>query len=223
MRSYSPNSFILALADPIHYFFLKGTFLKDIEILVLYSSKQGSTKALADIICEGIENTPGCLSRLRTVSPISNDFKMSQLPDDGPPYVESKDLRECSGLILGSPTRFGNMCAEMKYFIDSTLENWISGDLVGKPAGFFTSSSSMHGGQETTLITMMIPLIHHGMIVVGIPYTNKELTTTKSGGTPYGASHVSNNSTDKTLITEEERILAEVLGQRVSSIAKKLN
>tara|TARA_A100001011_G_C14308405_1_gene844348 strand:- start:1702 stop:2295 length:594 start_codon:yes stop_codon:yes gene_type:complete len=196
--------------------------LSDFEILVVYATKHGSTKVLAESICEGVEDVSGCNARLRTVMPINENGNQSiQMLQDGPPFADTNDFRECSGVIVGSPTRFGNMCAEMKYFIDQSLDNWISGDLIGKPAGFFTSTSSMHGGQESTLTSMMLPFLHHGMVIVGIPYCEKELSSTKSGGTPYGASHVSFNN-KKASLTREEDQLAKALGRRISKMAIKL-
>tara|TARA_A100001015_G_C15018246_1_gene726623 strand:- start:931 stop:1545 length:615 start_codon:yes stop_codon:yes gene_type:complete len=199
-----------------------GVGLKELDILVVYSTKHGSTANLAAIICQGVEDVPGCNARLRTVMPINEQKNTaSDFPEKGPPYAEQKDLSECAAIILGSPTRFGNMCAEMKFFIDQSLDNWISGGLIGKPAAFFTSSSSMHGGQESTLISMMIPFLHHGMIIVGIPYSEKSLSSTKTGGSPYGASHVSGDSRDKNL-SKDEITLAQALGRRVSTLAKKI-
>ncbi len=196
--------------------------MEELDILVVYATKHGSTAVLAEMICNGVEDVPGCNARLRTVMPIKQQTQNSLgHPEDGPPYAEQKDLRECAGVIIGSPTRFGNMCAEMKFFIDQSLENWISGDLIGKPAGFFTSTSSMHGGQESTLISMMIPLLHHGMVMVGIPYSEKNLSSTLTGGTPYGASHYSGNNNNTTL-SKDESIIAQALGRRVSKMAKKL-
>lgn len=199
-----------------------GAILKELDILVVYATKHGSTGALADFVCKGVEDISGCNARLRQVMPITQlGNNPSIMPEKGPPYAEQKDLRECAGVILGSPTRFGNMCSEMKFFIDQSLENWISGGLIGKPAGFFTSTSSMHGGQETTLISMMIPMLHHGMIIVGIPYSEKNLSSTQTGGTPYGASHVSGNNQNISL-SKDENLLAQALGRRVSATAKKL-
>ena len=196
--------------------------MEELDILVVYATKHGSTAVLAEMICNGVEDVPGCNARLRTVMPIKQQTQNSLgHPEDGPPYAEQQDLRECAGVIIGSPTRFGNMCAEMKFFIDQSLENWISGDLIGKPAGFFTSTSSMHGGQESTLISMMIPLLHHGMVIVGIPYSEKNLSSTLTGGTPYGASHYSGNNNNTTL-SKDESIIAQALGRRVSKMAKKL-
>jgi NAD(P)H dehydrogenase (quinone) len=199
-----------------------GFILEELDILVVYSTKHGSTAALAEKICNGVEDVPGCNARLRTVKPITSEKNNSlNLPEKGPPYADQKDLRECAGVILGSPTRFGNMSAEMKLFIDQSLENWISGDLIGKPAAFFTSTTSIHGGQESTLISMMIPLLHHGMVIVGIPYSEKNLSSTQTGGTPYGASHYSGNNQNISL-SKDESILAQALGRRVSTMAKKL-
>ena len=199
-----------------------GSILEELDILVVYATKHGSTAVLAEMICNGVEDVPGCNARLRTVMPIQRQTENPhELPEDGPPYAEQKDLRECAGIIIGSPTRFGNMCAEMKLFIDQSLENWISGDLIGKPAGFFTSTSSMHGGQESTLISMMIPFLHHGMVMVGIPYSVKNLSSTQTGGTPYGASHYSGNN-NNTSLSKDESILAQALGRRVATVAKKL-
>ena len=199
-----------------------GSILEELDILVVYATKHGSTALLAEMICNGVEDVPGCNARLRTVMPINGQIPNPiELPENGPPYADQKDLRECAGIIIGSPTRFGNMCAEMKFFIDQSLENWISGNLIGKPAGFFTSTSSMHGGQESTLISMMIPLLHHGMVVVGIPYSEKNLSSTQTGGTPYGASHYSGNN-NNTSLSKDEIIIAQALGRRVSNMAKKL-
>lgn len=190
------------------------------EVLVLYYSKTGSTEKMAKKIAHGIEEVEGAQAKIRTVPPISseNSSVIETPPETGPAYATLDDMRSCDGLIIGSPTRFGNMSAELKYFIDQTATEWFSGSLIGKPAAAFTSTSSMHGGQETTLVTMMMPLLHHGMIIVGLPYSEKELANTKTGGTPYGASHVSgeNNSTE---LSESEAFLCKVLGKRVSTIA----
>lgn len=193
------------------------------EILVLYYSHHGSVKELARHIARGIEQVPGVTARLRTVPRVSTVCEATEasIPDKGAPFVELQDLDECIGLALGSPTRFGNMAAPIKYFIDSTSGAWMKGALAGKPAAVFTSSSSMHGGQESTLLSMMLPLLHHGMLLVGIPYTEAALSATKDGGTPYGASHVS-GSEGHTTITEPERQLAVALGGRLASIADKL-
>ena len=194
-----------------------------IEILVVYYSRHGATRTLAERICEGIHLVPGCAARLRTVPAVSTVAEATEpaIPTEGPPYAEAKDLQECAGLILGSPTRFGNMAAAMKYFVDQSLNAWLSGDLIGKPAAVFTSTGSLHGGQESTLLSMMLPLLHHGMLMVGLPYSEPDLTSTTSGGTPYGASHVAGG--DGALpVTEEELRLARALGQRVATIAQKL-
>jgi NAD(P)H dehydrogenase (quinone) len=193
------------------------------EILVLYYSHHGSVRELARWIARGIEQVPGASARVRTVPKVSTicEVTASTIPDAGAPYVEPSDLDECIGLALGSPVRFGNMAAPLKYFIDSTSPQWLSGALSGKPAAGFTSSSSMHGGQETTLLSMMLPLIHHGMLWVGIPYSETALSTTTSGGTPYGASHVS-GTTGNTELSEAERQLATALGVRLAQVALKL-
>lgn len=194
------------------------------DVLVLYYSRFGATEALARAVCEGIDAVSGCAARLRTVPAVSTvtDAVEAEVPDSGPPYATSDDLRECGGLVMGSPTRFGNMAAPLKYFIDGTGSEWMSGTLCGKPAGVFTSTSSLHGGQETTLISMALPLIHHGMLFVGIPYTEAELSTTTTGGSPYGASHVTWNRESDQLADEEAR-LAKVLGRRVAEFSVLLS
>jgi len=194
-----------------------------IEILVLYYSKFGATEALAREVCLGIDGVRDAASRLRSVPAVSTVTESSEdsVPADGPPYATVADLRECAGLVMGSPTRFGNMAAALKYFLDGTGSEWLSGTLSGKPAGLFTSTSSLHGGQETTLLSMALPLMHHGMLIVGLPYTESALSTTTSGGTPYGASHVTWNR-DADRLSEEEKGLARVLGARVATIASKL-
>ncbi|HYD62308.1 MAG TPA: NAD(P)H:quinone oxidoreductase [Noviherbaspirillum sp.] len=194
-----------------------------LTILVLYYSRQGATRRLADLIAQGIESVPGCDARLRTVPPVSTVTEATEpdVPSDGPPYVELRDLQECAGLALGSPTRFGNMAAPMKYFLDGTSAHWLSGTLAGKPACVFTSTGSLHGGQETTLLSMMIPLLHHGMMILGLPYTHPELMTTASGGTPYGASHWSGAHGEKE-ISDETRLLAIALGKRLAQTARQL-
>ncbi len=194
------------------------------EILVVYYSRHGGTRKLADAVCDGIAMVPGCSARLRTVPPVSAVCEATEpaIPADGPPYAEPKDLEQCAGLVLGSPTRFGNMAAPMKYFVDQWLSQWLSGALIGKPAGVFTSTGSMHGGQETTLLSMMLPLFHHGMIMVGIPYADTDLLTTKSGGTPYGASHLAGGDGNNP-VTDEEIRIARALGKRVAQTAKKLS
>lgn len=193
------------------------------EILVVYYSRYGATRKLADAICDGIALVPGCQARLRTVPPISAVCEATEpaIPTEGPPYAETKDLEECDGLVLGSPTRFGNMAAPMKFFLDQTIGQWLSGSLIGKPAGVFTSTGSLHGGQETTLLSMMLPLLHHGMIIVGVPYSGTDLLTTTSGGSPYGASHLAGGDGTKP-VTDEEIRIARAQGQRIAQTAKKL-
>jgi len=193
------------------------------EILVLYYSHHGAVRELARHIARGIEQTPGFSARLRTVPRVSAVCEATEasIPDDGAPYAEARDLEECVGLALGSPTRFGNMAAPMKYFLDSTSALWLKGALVGKPAAVFTSSTTMHGGQESTLLSMMLPLLHHGMLVLGIPYSEAALSATREGGTPYGASHVA-GSEGTTATSENEKQLALALGRRLASTARKL-
>ena len=193
------------------------------EILVLYYSRQGSTAALARQVCRGVESVPGMQARLRTVAPVAATIERLDppVPNDGPPYATLEDLVECCGLILGSPTRFGNMAAPVKFFLDGTSALWLSGALVGKPAGVFTSTQTLHGGQESTLISMMLPLLHHGMYLVGLPFTERGLTDTRSGGTPYGASHVAALSGHGEL-SEIERELGRALGARVATLAARL-
>ncbi len=193
------------------------------DILILYYSHYGSTARLAEQIARGVNSVTGCNARVRTVPAISSNTEATEaaIPDDGPPYVSNKDLTECAGLIMGSPTRFGNMAAALKYFLDSTATEWLSGALSGKPAGVFTSTSSMHGGQESTLLTMSVPLLHHGMLLVGIPFSEAVLTSTTTGGTPYGASHLARDKNDVTLSDEETQV-AQHLGQRVATTAIKL-
>jgi NAD(P)H dehydrogenase (quinone) len=194
------------------------------EILVLYYSRQGSTAALARQVCRGVESVPGMQARLRTVAPVAATTERLDppVPNDGPPYATHEDLVECCGLILGSPTRFGNMAAPVKFFLDGTSALWLSGALVGKPAGVFTSTQTLHGGQESTLISMMLPLLHHGMYLVGLPFTERGLTDTRSGGTPYGASHVAALSGHGEL-SEIERELGRALGARVATLAARLH
>jgi NAD(P)H dehydrogenase (quinone) len=193
------------------------------EILVLYYSRQGSTAALARQVCRGIEAVPGMQARLRTVAPVAVTTERLDpaVPDDGPPYATHDDLVQCCGLVLGSPTRFGNMAAPMKFFWDGTSALWLSGALVDKPAGVFTSTQTLHGGQEATLLSMMIPLLHHGMYLVGLPFSEPGLNETRSGGTPYGASHVAAISGHGEL-SETERELARALGRRVAALADRL-
>ena len=193
------------------------------DILVLYYSRGGHTAQLARLIARGVEEVPGMRARLRQVPPVAPVTETAQppVPDEGAPYVTKQDLAECSGLALGSPTRFGNMAAPLKHFLDTTGAEWASGALVGKPAALFTSTSTMHGGQESTLLTMALPLLHHGMLIVGIPYTEPALTSTASGGTPYGASHVA-GAKGENAISEHERELARALGRRLADTARKL-
>ena len=193
------------------------------EVLILYYSKNGATRALAREVCHGVDSVAEIASRLRTVPAVSTvaAASASDIPESGPPYATPRDLAECAGLVMGSPTRFGNMDAALKHYLDGTVSEWFSGALVGKPAGVFTSTSTLHGGQETTLLTMALPLLHQGMIFVGVPYSEAALTATTSGGTPYGASHVTFNRKDNRL-SDEERTLARALGARVAEIAKKL-
>lgn len=194
------------------------------DILVLYYSQNGAVKQLAQIIAHGVESVPGAQARIRTVPKVATTTHTANpaVPEAGAPYVEMADLEQCAGLALGSPTRFGNMAAAMKYFWDGTSGLWMKGALAGKPAAVFTSTASMHGGQETTLVSMMMPLLHHGMLVLGIPYTEPELSTTAGGGTPYGASHVA-GAADNRPISEEERKLAFALGQRLANVTIKLD
>jgi NAD(P)H dehydrogenase (quinone) len=193
------------------------------EILVLYYSRTGHTAQLARLIARGVEEVPGMRARLRQVPPVAPVTELAQPPEpeDGAPYVEKHDLHECAGLALGSPTRFGNMAAPLKYFLDSTGAEWASGVLAGKPAALFTSTATMHGGQESTLLSMALPLLHHGMLLLGLPYTEPALSSTASGGTPYGASHVAGSAGDNP-ISEHERELARALGRRLATVARKL-
>ncbi len=193
-------------------------------ILVLYYSRHGATRKLAQLIAQGIDAVPGAEARLRTVPAVSTvaEATAPEIPDDGPPYAELQDLAECAGLALGSPTRFGNMAAALKYFLDGTAAEWVSGTLSGKPAVVFTSTGSLHGGQEATLLSMMIPLLHHGMLVMGLPYTHPELMNTSSGGSPYGATHWAGIDGDKP-VTEDEKRLALALGRRLAEAAVKLH
>ena len=193
------------------------------EILVLYYSRGGSVARLARHIARGIGEVDGMAARLRTVPPVATATQTAAppVPEEGAPYVENRDLDECAGLILGSPTRFGNMAAPLKHFVDGLGTQWASGTLVGKPAAVFTSTSTMHGGQESTLLSMMVPLLHHGCMIVGIPFTEKALNTTRTGGTPYGASHVAGLKDDPQP-SDDEITLARALGRRVAQIAARL-
>ncbi len=193
------------------------------EILVLYYSRGGATAELARQVCRGIETVSGARARLRTVPAVAatSEAPAQPVPASGAPYATLDDLKETDGLVMGSPTRFGNMAAPLKYFLDNTAALWLAGALSGKPAGVFTSTQTMHGGQESTLLSMMLPLLHHGMILVGLPYTERALNETQRGGSPYGASHVSGTSTHAHL-SEEERVLAQALGRRVAALAVRL-
>lgn len=193
------------------------------DILILYYSRGGSVASLARHVARGVEEVPGMHARLRTVPPVAPVTQTAEppVPDQGSPYVDVHDLEECAGLVLGSPTRFGNMAAPLKHFIDGLGAQWVSGTLVGKPAGVFTSTATMHGGQESTLLSMLLPLLHHGMVVVGIPYGEAALSATVSGGTPYGASHVAGPGDDQPL-TEDEKILARALGRRIATLATRI-
>jgi NAD(P)H dehydrogenase (quinone) len=194
------------------------------EVLVLYYSRYGATAEMARQIARGVEEVAGMQARLRTVPAVSTVCEASEpeIPDSGAPYVTEEELGECDGLLLGSPTRFGNMAAPMKYFLDTTSRLWMSGSLIGKPAGVFTSTSSLHGGQESTLLSMMLPLLHHGMLLTGIPYSETRLLHTRSGGTPYGASHLA--GTDSKLpLSEEERQICQTQGRHLADIALRLS
>ena len=194
------------------------------DILVLYYSRDGATEALAREACHGADSVAGANTVLRTVPPVSatSEATADVVPDSGPPYASLEDFTSCSGLLLGSPTRFGNMAAPLKYFLDGTGSAWLGGVMCGKPAGVFTSTSTLHGGQETTLLSMAIPLLHHGMLIAGLPYTEPALSATTTGGSPYGASHISWNR-DGDRLSDEEIRLARSLGARVAAIAVKLD
>jgi NAD(P)H dehydrogenase (quinone) len=193
------------------------------DVLVLYYSASGSVRTLAQALARGIESVEGMHARVRTVPRVATviDKLAPAVPPEGAPYVETRDLEECAGLALGSPTRFGNMAAPLKHFIDGLGPEWSRGTLAGKPAAVFSSTATMHGGQEVTLVSMMVPLLHHGMLIVGLPYTEPELNSTRSGGTPYGATHVSGTANDRP-VSDEEAKLAFALGKRLASVAKKL-
>ncbi len=197
--------------------------MADTEVLVLYYSRHGATAELARHVARGVELAAGCASRLRTVPPVSAESERVPVavPADGPAYASLDDLRACHGLILGSPTRFGNMAAPHKYFLDGTAPLWLDGSLAGKPAACFTASNSLHGGQESTLLTMMLPLLHHGALIVGLPYTERALNETRSGGSPYGASHFAAPE-HGTRPTPHEITLAQALGKRVAEAARRL-
>ncbi|TMH99934.1 MAG: NAD(P)H:quinone oxidoreductase [Betaproteobacteria bacterium] len=193
------------------------------DILVLYYSVGGSVRRMAELVAEGIERVPGAAARLRTVPRVSANIANvnAAIPESGPPYCELGDLEECAGLALGSPTRFGNMAAPLKHFLDGTGLLWQRGTLAGKPACVFTSTASLHGGQETTLLSMMLPLLHHGMLVIGLPYTQAELNATRAGGTPYGASHFAGLADDQP-VSDDERTLCIAQGRRLAGISLKL-
>jgi len=193
------------------------------EVLVLYYSRYGAVKEMAQLIARGVEQVQDARARVRTVPAVSTiiDSPSPPIPSDGPPYVDLQDLADCAALALGSPTRFGNMAAPIKHFLDTTSTLWLGGALAGKPAAVFTSTSTLHGGQETTLLSMMLPLLHHGMLIMGIPYTEPELTSTRSGGTPYGASHTAGVGNDQP-ISEHEKRLCIALGRRLAQLAVKL-
>jgi len=195
-----------------------------LEVLVLYYSPGGTTAEMANIIARGVGEIEGVQARVRTVPAVSAVTKQSEpeIPQDGPLYASTDDLIECDGLVLGCPTHFGNMPAAMKHFIDSTSSLWMGGKLAGKPAAVFSASTSMHGGQESTLLTMMLPLLHHGMLIVGLPYTETELFQTKTGGTPYGATRLTDNL-DATPLSDDERKLCLAIGRRVATTTKKLS
>lgn len=193
-------------------------------ILILYYSNNGSTRKLAQAIARGVEQTGDIEARLRTVPKVAAVTQVAEpaIPDDGDLYCSEDDLIHCSGVALGSPTRFGNMAAPLKYFLDGTATQWVNGQLAGKPAGVFTSTSSMHGGQESTLLSMMLPLLHHGMVVCGVPYTEQALHTTQCGGTPYGPSHVTGEE-GNTVLHQDEKALCIAFGKRLATLAKKLH
>lgn len=193
------------------------------EILILYYSRHGAVQGMAQQIARGVETVPGMQARLRSVPPVAptHDPAAESIPAGGAPYATVEDLRECAGLALGSPTRFGNMAAPLKHFLDSTGALWASGTLAGKPAAVFTSTSTQHGGQESTLLSMLLPLLHHGMLILGLPYTEAALNRTASGGTPYGASHVAGPNSDLPL-TADEKELCQALGKRLATVARQL-
>lgn len=193
------------------------------EVLILFYSRHGAVEAMAQQIARGVESVPGMQARLRTVPAVAptHDPDARAIPASGAPYATVDDLKECAGLALGSPTRFGNMAAPLKYFLDGTSALWVSGTLAGKPAAVFTSSSTLHGGQESTLLSMMLPLLHHGMLILGVPYTEAALNRTQTGGTPYGASHVAGLDSDQPL-SQDEKDLCQALGKRLATAAKRL-
>ena len=194
-----------------------------IEVLVLYYSRHGSVKQMADIVARGIESVDGVQARIRTVPPVSPVSEATEppVPKEGAPYVSHDDLKECAGIAMGSPARFGAIAAPLKYFLETTGSLWLSGTMVNKPAAVFTSSSSMHGGQEAALLSMIIPLLHHGAVIAGLPYTDDDLLKTSGGGTPYGASHVSGPDSNLP-ITDEEKRLCMQLGKRLAELSRQL-
>jgi NAD(P)H dehydrogenase (quinone) len=194
------------------------------EILIVYYSRHGATAELARHAARGVETVAGCSASLRTVPPVSaeNERAVKTVPDSGAPYATLDDLKRCDGLLLGSPTRFGNMAAPLKYFIDGTSSLWLDGSLSGKPAGVFSSSTTLHGGQESTLITMSIPLLHHGMMILGVPFTERAINQTRTGGTPYGATHVAGMASQPAALSADEIEIARALGKRVADVAATL-
>ncbi|PKO45673.1 MAG: NAD(P)H-quinone oxidoreductase [Betaproteobacteria bacterium HGW-Betaproteobacteria-22] len=194
------------------------------EILILYYSQGGAVRNMAQLIARGVESVPNAKARIRTVPKVSTNCEATEpeIPASGDPYAELQDLEECIGLALGSPTRFGNMAAPIKYFLDGTTALWLKGALIHKPAAVFTSSGSMHGGNESTLLSMMLPLMHHGMLIVGLPYSEPALSSTSTGGTPYGASHIAGSMDDKPL-SDDEKKLCMALGKRLAETALKLS
>lgn len=194
------------------------------HVLILYYSVHGNTKKMAEVIARGVDEVGHIEARLRTVPAVSPRTEASEprIPSTGDVYCSEDDLRGCAGLILGSPTRFGNMAAALKYFLDGTASLWVNGDLIGKPAGVFTSTATMHGGQETTLLSMMLPLLHQGMLIAGVPYSEQALNNTQSGGTPYGPSHTAGLKAERAL-TEDEITICKNLGKRIATLALKLN
>ena len=194
------------------------------QILIVYYSRHGATAELARHAARGVESTPGCHATVRTVPPVSAESErpVKAVPDSGAPCATLDDLRHCDGLLLGSPTRFGNMAAPLKYFLDGTSALWLDGTLSGKPFGLFSSTQTLHGGQETTLLSMALPLIHHGMLLVGIPFTERGLNQTRTGGTPYGATHVAGLASQPAALSEDEITLAQALGKRVADLAATL-
>jgi NAD(P)H dehydrogenase (quinone) len=194
------------------------------EVLIVYYSRQGATAELARHAARGVETIAGCSATLRTVPPVSAESEraVKAVPDSGAPYATLDDLKRCDGLLLGSPTRFGNMAAPLKYFLDGTSSLWLDGSLSGKPAGVFSSSTTLHGGQESTLLTMMLPLLHHGMMVLGVPFTERAINQTRTGGTPYGATHVAGMASQPAALSADEVEIARALGKRVADVAATL-